>query len=97
MESSSSSFQYFIELLKKGISPDINSTKIGLLKERTFQRKDLVILQREKYFLISLDIGRVTKVYPGRDGGTRITKLRTPTNEIVRLANKIYLMEGSNN
>ena len=42
-------------------------------------------------------LGRVTKIHPGRVGVIRIVKLRTPTNKIVTPANKLYLMEESNN
>ena len=35
-------------------------------------------------------MGRVIKIYPGRDGVARIGKTRTPTNEIVGPVNRLY-------
>ena len=97
MESSSRRFQYFMESLEKGISADFNSTERGLLKERNFKKGDLVILQEKNIPRSHWPLGRVTEIYPGRGGVVLIVTLRTPTNEIVRPANKLYLMEGSNN
>ena len=82
MENSSNSFRYFVELLKKGISPDINSTErnLKLLKERNFKKGNLVILQEQKVPRSHWSFGRVTKMYPdpgGVIGVIRIVKLRT--------------------
>ena len=67
----------------------------GLLKERNFKKGDLVILQEKNVPRSHWPISSVMEIYPGQDRVARIVKLRTPTNEIVRPANKLYLMEGS--
>ena len=97
MESSSSSFHYFMESLEKGISLNINSMEGGLLKERNFKKGYLVILQKKNVSQSHWLLDSVTEIYPERIGIVRIVKLRTPANDIVRTANNFYLIDGSNN
>ena len=85
-----------MESLEKGISPDINSTERGLLKERNLKKGDLVILQKKNIPRSHWSLGRITKIYPGCDSVVCVVKLRTPANEIVPPPNKLYLMEGPN-
>ena len=68
-----------------------------LLKGRNFKKGDLVIVQEKNIHLSHWPLHTVAEVYPGHDSVTYIVKLRTPTNETVRPANKLYLMEESNN
>ena len=79
---------------RKEYLPTLTQWRGGLLKERNF-KGDLVILQEKNVPRSHWPIGRVMDIYPGQDSVVRIVKLRTPTNEIVRPANKLYLMEGS--
>ena len=81
---------------RKEYLPTLTQRRGGLLKERNFKKGDLVILQEKNVPRSHWPIGRVMEIYPGQDGIVRIVKLRTSTNEIVRPANKLYLMEGSN-
>ena len=97
MESSLSSFHILWNRWRKGFLPTLTQRKEGLLKEKNFKKGDLVILQVKNVPRSHWSLGRVTKIHPGRVGVIRIVKLRTPTNKIVRPANKLYLMEESNN
>ena len=76
--------------------PTLTQRKGGLLKERIFKTGDLVILQEKHVPRSYWPMGKVIEIYSGRDGVVRIVKLRTPTNEVVRPTNKLYLMVGSN-
>ena len=57
---------------------------------------NLVILQEKNVPWSHWPLGRFTEIHPDRNDVVRIVKLRTPTNETVQPANKVYLMEGTN-
>ena len=66
------------------------------LKKETLRRMIWFYFSRGKRSSISLAIDRVIEIHPGRDSVVRTVKLRTPINKVVRLTNKLYLIEGSN-
>ncbi|GBL93307.1 hypothetical protein AVEN_43465-1 [Araneus ventricosus] len=44
---------------------------------------------------IDWPIGRVEKIYPSRDGFTRVARVTTKTGSLVRPIQKLYLLEVS--
>ena len=75
---------------KKECIPTLTQGKGRLLRGRNFESRDLVILQVKNFPQSHWPMGRVIKIYPGRDGVARIGKTRTPTNEIVGPVNRLY-------
>ena len=81
---------------RKKYLPTLTQRKGGLLKEKNFEKGDLVVLQNKNVPRSHWLFGRVTEIHPDCDNVVCIVKLRTPIIEIIQTANKLYLIEGSN-
>ena len=81
---------------RKEYLPTLTQWKGRLLKEKNFEKGDLVILQKKSVPRSHWPFGRVTEIYSDCDNVVCIVKLRTPMIEIIQTANKLYLIESSN-
>ena len=80
---------------RKEYLPTLTQSKKGLVHNTNFKSGDLVIINefnvpRSYWFL-----GRIIETFPGQDRVARSVKVKTPNNEFIRPANKLYLLEAS--
>ena len=45
---------------------------------------------------IDWPLGRIIETYPGVDGALRTVKVKMPSNKLLRLAQKLFLLEKAN-
>jgi len=58
---------------------------------------DIVLVGHDNLKRLDWPLARVVKVFPGRDGVTRVVRVRTATGELVRPVQRLYPLEISLN
>ena len=74
--------------------PTLQQRQKWLINQRNLAVDDLVILVDENIPRRQWLLGRVTKVFPGRDGLVRVAEVKTKNNVLKRPIQKLCLLEA---
>ncbi|XP_011700215.1 PREDICTED: uncharacterized protein LOC105457307, partial [Wasmannia auropunctata] len=85
--------------LRDELRKRFRSEYLGQLSRRTksnsfvIKEGDIVLLGHDNLKRLDWPLARVVKVLPGKDGVTRVVKLKTATGELVRPVQRLYPLE----
>ena len=93
MESYPGSCKYVLETMDERITAYLTTRCKWVNKKRRISKRDLVLAVADNVLRGHWLLARVVDTYPGEDGVVRSAKVKNPTNEYVRPARRLCILE----